>query len=175
MNGMISIKKAKPADCSIIAAIGRVSVAESHEGSSSEDDMNAFLDRNYTPEAIKEDLADANNIYYVLYYDGKPAGFSKIVFHVSHPDIASKNVAKLDRIYLLKEYFGLKLGLELLTFNIKLARTNNQSGIWLYAWIGNERAVDFYQKAGFTIIGRYQYYVNETHYDESHHMLLKFF
>jgi diamine N-acetyltransferase len=83
-------------------------------------------------------------------------------------------VALLDRIYLLKEAYGLKLGLKLLNFNIELSKNNNQSGIWLYAWIGNERAVNFYLRAGFKIIGSHNYYVNETHYDVSHHMLLNF-
>ena len=161
-------------DCDAIAQIGRISVADSHRGSSSEEDMNAFLNQHYTPEAIQADLKDIHNIYYVLYYNDTPVGFSKIVFHAKHPAIAAENVTKLDRIYLLKEYYGLKLGLELLNFNIELARNNNQSGMWLYTWIGNERAVHFYAKAGFTIIGLHQYYVNETHYDESHHMLLKF-
>lgn len=171
---MISIRKATEEDCAIIAAIGKVSVADSHEGSSSEEDMNAFLERHYTAAVIQEELQDAHNIYYILYYNNTPAGFSKMVLNAPHPNIAAQNVAKLDRIYLLKEFYGLKLGLELLNFNITLARSNRQSGMWLYTWVGNERAVTFYQKAGFSIIGSHQYYVTATHYDESHHMLLIF-
>jgi diamine N-acetyltransferase len=171
---MISIRRALENDCAAIAHIGRLSVADSHRGSSSEEDMNAFLDRNYTPEAIREDLEDAHNLYYVIRYNDAPVGFSKIVFDARHPAIEAAHVTKLDRIYLLKDYYGLKLGLELLNFNIDLAKNNNQSGMWLYAWIGNERAVRFYQKVGFEIIGLHQYYVNERHYDESHHMLLSF-
>ena len=84
----------------------------------------------------------------------------------------SKNVTKLDRIYLLKEFYGLKLGLELLNFNIRLARNNKQSGIWLYTWTGNKRAIDFYLKAGFTITGSHKFYVTETYYNLNHLMFL---
>ena len=79
----------------------------------------------------------------MVHYGDKPAGFSKIIFNAPHPNIVAENVTKLDRIYLLKEFYGLKLGSELLNFNINLSKDNDQSGMWLYAWIGNRRAIDF--------------------------------
>lgn len=161
-------------DYNSIASIGRISVEESHRGSSSAEVMNEFLERHYNSDAIKIELNDINNMYYIIHYNDQPAGFSKIILNDRHPNIAVENVTKLDRIYLLKEFYGLKLGLELLNFNIELSRNNNQSGMWLYAWIGNTRAIDFYLKAGFTVIGSHKYYVTETHYDVSHQMFLSF-
>ncbi len=136
--------------------------------------MNEYLERNYCREAIRDELNDANNIYHIINYNNKPAGFSKIVLNSKHPNVVAENVTKLDRIYLLNEYHGLKLGLELLNFNIRLSRENCQSGMWLYTWIGNERAVNFYLKAGFEIIGSHKFYVTKTHYDVSHQMFLNF-
>ena len=46
--------------------------------------------------------------------------------------------------------------------------------VWLYTWIGNNRAIDFYLKAGFTIIGSHKFYVTKTHYDLSHQLFLKY-
>ncbi len=172
--GNISITKATAEDCSSIASIGKMSVAESHKGSSSTAIMNEFLNTYYNEEAIRKELNGIDNIYYLIKYDDIPAGFSKIVLNAGHPDIPAENIAKLDRIYLLKQFYGLKLGLELLNFNIRLAKNENQAGMWLYAWVGNVRAVDFYLKAGFKIIGSHNYYVTETHFDVSHHMLLDF-
>jgi ribosomal protein S18 acetylase RimI-like enzyme len=171
---MISIIKATVQDYHSIASIGKVSVVDSHRDSCSVEDMNEFLERNYNGDAIKDELQDVHNLYYLIHYNYTPVGFSKIVLNASHPNIGAENVTKLDRIYILKEFYGLKLGLELLNFNITLAKDNDQSGIWLYTWIGNTRAVNFYRKAGFTIIGNHKYYVTETHYDESHQMFLDF-
>ena len=171
---MISIIKATEKDHNSIVSIGKISVEESHRGSSSAEVMNEFLERNYNSDAIKKELSDINNIYFIINYNDKPVGFSKIILNAKHPNIITENVTKLDRIYLLTEFYGLKLGLELLNFNIELAKNNNQSGIWLYAWIGNMRAVNFYLKAGFTIIGSHKFYVTKTHYDVSHQMFLDF-
>jgi len=171
---MISIIKATERDCNSIVNIGKISVEEAHKGSSSAEVMNEFLERHYNDDAIKEELNDINNIYHIIHYNDQPAGFSKIILNDGHPNIAVENVTKLDRIYLLKEFYDLKLGLKLLNFNIELSRDNNQLGMWLYAWIGNNRAVDFYLKAGFTVIGSHNYYVTATHYDVSHQMFLSF-
>lgn len=145
---MTSVIKATGRDYNSIVSIGKISVEESHRGSSSAEDMNEFLERNYNSDVIREELNDINNIYYIINYNDKPVGFSKIILNAKHPNIVTENVTKLDRIYLLKEFYGLKLGLELLNFNIELSRNNNQSGMWLYVWIGNNRAIDFYLKAG---------------------------
>ena len=169
---MISVIKATEKDFQSIVDIGRISVAQAHRDSCAPEDLNDYMERNYNPHAIQQELSDPKNIYHIICYNSIPAGFSKIVLNAAHPNIVAKNVTKLDRIYLLKEFFGLKLGLELLNFNISLAKNNHQSGIWLFTWVGNNRAVDFYLKTGFTIIGSHKFYVTETHYNLNHHMVL---
>ena len=134
--------------------------------------MDAYLAKNYNKEEITKELTDLHNIYHIINYNNNPVGFSKIILNAVHQNIAAQNVTKLDRIYLLKEYQGLKLGRKLLDFNVAFSRKNNQSGIWLYTWIENKKAIDFYLKAGFTIIGSHHFYVTETHYNLNHHMLL---
>lgn len=169
---MISVKRATAKDYRPIVAIGKVAVEEAHRDSTTAENLNAYLEKNYNDHAIKEELDDPNNIYHLIIYNGKPAGFSKIVLNAKEPGIMAENVTKLDRIYLLKEYFGLKLGFELLKFIIELAKENNQSGMYLYTWTGNKRAIDFYLKAGFTITGSHKFYVTETHYNLNHLMFL---
>ena len=169
---MISVKRATAEDHRSIAGIGKIAVGEAHRGSTSAENLDEYLEKNYNDRAIREELNDPDNIYHVISYNGKPAGFSKIILNAAEPGIKAGNVTKLDRIYLLKEFYGMKLGLELLNFNITLAGNNDQSGIWLYTWTGNNRAIDFYLKAGFTIIGSHKFYVTETHYNQNHLMFL---
>lgn len=171
---MISIKKATAKDSKTIAGIGKESVAEAHRDSTSAENLNDYLERNYNEHAIREELNDKNNIYHIIYYNEHPVGFSKIILNAAHPNIVAQNVTKLDRIYFLKDFYGLKLGMELLNFNIELAKNNKQSGMWLYTWVGNNRAINFYIKAGFTSIGSHKFYVTETYYNMNHHMFLNF-
>ena len=43
---------------------------------------------------------------------------------------------KFDRIYVLKEYYDLKIGKLLFEYNVELAKRNNQTGMWLYVSVG---------------------------------------
>jgi ribosomal protein S18 acetylase RimI-like enzyme len=169
---MISIHKATTDDHKIIVNIGKLSVEEAHRGSCSPEELNEYLEKHYNNEAISAELNDEKNIYNIIKVDGEPAGFSKIILNSAHADIEQNNVTKLDRIYLLSKFFNLRLGFELLQFNIDLAKKNNQAGIWLYTWTGNNRAINFYQKNGFAIIGSHNFQVTETRYNLNHHMFL---
>jgi ribosomal protein S18 acetylase RimI-like enzyme len=169
---MILVKRATEEDYKAIVTIGKSSVAEAHRDSTSEENLNEYLENNYNENAIIHELKDLNNIYHIICYDGLQVGFSKIILNSTHSNIVAEKVTKLDRIYLLKEFYGLKLGRELLKYNIKYARNNNQTGIWLYTWIGNNRAINFYLKGGFKIIGSHKFYVTETYYNLNHHMFL---
>jgi diamine N-acetyltransferase len=171
---MTAIIKATENDFEPIVNIGRVSVEEAHRDSCPVKDMSEYIESHYNNEAIKEELSDANNIYHIINYNDNPIGFSKIVLNAEHPNIVLKNVAKLDRIYLLPEFQGRKFGLELLKFNIDLSKRNDQSGIWLFTWVGNIKAIDFYLKNGFSIIGSDQFKVSETHYNPQYQMFLNF-
>jgi ribosomal protein S18 acetylase RimI-like enzyme len=170
---MISILRATTEDHRTIAELGRIAVELAHRESAPEQTLKEYMDGHYSYDAIKEELSDPANIYHIISYHGKPAGFSKIVLDSDHPNINRKNATKLDRIYLLPEFFGMKLGYELLQFNIEYSKANGQSGIWLFTWVGNERAVKFYLRAGFKIVGSHLFKVTEKHYNENHHMLME--
>jgi GNAT superfamily N-acetyltransferase len=174
MSENISIQQATLNDHKIIASIGKIAVEEAHRDSCSVDDMNEFLQTHYNHDAIKEELSNTHNIYHIIYHNGIPAGFTKIILNSVHPNIKQQNVTKLDRIYLLKEFFNLKLGYRLLQHIIKVSKKNDQSGMWLFTWIENQRAVNFYHKTGFTIIGAHRFKVTENHYNAHHHMMLTY-
>ncbi len=170
----ILIRRATEKDCKIIAGIGRVAVKLAHLPSCSEADIDHYLAIHYNEPAILSELTEPANIYHLIYYAGQPVGFSKIVLNATHPNIPGVNVTKLDRIYLDSNFFDLKLGYHLLNHNIQFSKENGQCGMWLFTWIGNERAVNFYKKCGFSIIGDHMFKVSDTHYNPNHHMFLAY-
>lgn len=173
-NEMISIDKAKAEDFQLLADIAKISFWESHGNSASEADINSYINEKYNYDVFKQELNDPKSIYHIIYYNGQPAGYSKIFLNVRHSNIQMEKVTKLDRFYLLKEFYGLKLGLELFNFNIELSKQNNQDGMWLFVWKENHRAVSFYNKTGFKIIGSYDFKISETHSNPNHQMLLTY-
>lgn len=171
---MISIVKATTHDAVILSQIGKTTFIESHGSSARAEDIDAYVREKYTDEIMANELASPKNNYHILYNDGAIAGYTNIILNEPYTGSPVKNVTKLDRIYLLKEFYGIKLGEELLQFNIHLAKTNGQAGLWLYTWTENKRAVSFYEKSGFKIIGSYDFPISATHSNPNHRMLLEF-
>lgn len=171
---MASILKAKEDDFELLTDIGKTTFLESHGHSASKKDIDQYVREKYNAEVFKEELNDPKNIYHIIYHDQQAAGYSKIIFNSPHSNIKTENITKLERIYLLKEFYSLKLGAELLRYNIDLSKQNNQAGMWLFVWKENLRAVNFYKKSGFEIIGNYDFKLTETHSNPNHQMYLKY-
>jgi ribosomal protein S18 acetylase RimI-like enzyme len=169
---MISIVEAKQTDFNLISELGRKTFIESHGSSATQEDIDYYIKDKYNPKVVQEELMDLNNIYHLLYYNNQLAGYSKIIINAPHPNIKVENVAKLERLYLLKEFYDLKLGHELFKFNVDFSKEKKQNGMWLFVWTENHRAIKFYLKIGFIMIGEHNFKISETHSNPNHQMLL---
>jgi ribosomal protein S18 acetylase RimI-like enzyme len=171
---MVSIVKANIGHSQLLSEIAKLSFIASHGRSAPTEDINSYVDEKYNHNAFKEELTDEENIYHIIYHDKRPAGYSKIIFNSPYTGSEIINITKLERIYLLKEFYDLKLGSEIFQFNISLSKRNDQMGMWLYVWKENHRAVTFYKKSGFIIIGSHDFKISETHSNPNHQMFLKY-
>ena len=171
---MITTKKATAADALLIAEMGAKTFVESHGHSAAAEDIAEYVQQKYSAEIVEAELANFDNIFYIIYYKGQPAGYSKIVFDVPNPNIPAQNVCKMERLYILKDFLDLKLGGLLFDLNIALAKQQNQAGIWLFVWTENHRAVAFYRKRGFVQVGNRAFKITEKHYNPNYEMYLEF-
>lgn len=171
---MINIQKATVADSELIARIGSETFLESHGHSASAKDIESFITKTYNKEAITTEFKNQNAHYYIILVNGKVAGFSKVEIDAVSPFVQETNITKLQRIYLLKEFYGQNLGAKLFDFNIEFSKKNNQKGIWLAVWVENNRAIKFYEKKGFKIVGDYDFEISKTHSNPNHIMYLEY-
>lgn len=171
---MIKIVKASIEHSELIAEIGKKAFLESHGNSASAEDVNSFISKTFNKKNISKEFKNTKTKYHIIYFNDKIAGFSKIELSTSSRNINDLDITKLDRLYLLKEFYGKRLGLKLLDFNILLSKKNNQKGIWLAVWIENQRAINFYTKIGFKIVGKYNFKISETHSNPNHIMFLNY-
>ncbi len=171
---MISISKATLDDAFVLSKLGRQTFLESHGHSASKADIDSYINRVYTPETFETELKDPENSYHIIRYHENPAGFSKIVLNCPHPEIRLQQVTKMDRLYILKNYYDLKLGQSLFDFNKVLSLEHNQSGTWLYVWKENPRAISFYTRNGSKIMGSHDFRISETHSNPNHLMFLEY-
>jgi ribosomal protein S18 acetylase RimI-like enzyme len=123
---------------------------------------------------VEAELLAPGSLYYIIYTNDKPAGFSKIILDSSRPEIPEQHITKLERIYLTKEHYGNGLGQELFMFVKNVSISKGQKGMWLYVWFENDRAIRFYERQGFKIIGKYDFQISARHSNPNHRMYLEF-
>lgn len=171
---MISITKATVNDFELLSHLGRKSFLQSHGRSAAPADIDRYVARKFSPEAVKDELSNEKNIFHIIYQSGTPAGYSKIIFNSPDANIELPNVTKLERLYLLEQFFGQKLGLNLFEFNLQLSKKNKQTAMWLFVWKENHQAINFYTKNGFEIVGSYDFKITDTHSNPNHQMILRY-
>lgn len=171
---MTSIRRATEYDSLCLSELSKQTLIESHGRSAPEKDMNQYILEKYNEETIKTELRDPANIYHLLYYNKALVGFSKIILDLPYKEGVDKHMTKMDRIFLLKKVYDLKLGVELLTYNLNFMKHHHQTGVWLFTWTENERAIKFYNRNGFVIVGSHDFRISENHRNPNHQMFLNF-
>ena len=171
---MITIRKATIEDVDILSSLSKEAFLPAHGHSAPKKDISSYIQANFSVDNFKKEIKNSAFEYYLIYHTSNIAGFSKVIFNYPTHHIAHVKVTKMERLYLLKEFYGLEIGLKLMDFNTKLAQKKEQSGIWLEVWIENFRAIKFYKKVGFEIVGKANFTVSKTHSNPNYIMYLEF-
>tara|TARA_R110002050_G_scaffold1281_4_gene9329 strand:+ start:75150 stop:75662 length:513 start_codon:yes stop_codon:yes gene_type:complete len=168
------IIKAAIEHAELLSKIGKASFSQAHGKSASKVDIDAYINKTYTETVFARELSNPDNLYYLIYCNDKVAGYSKIILNQPNTNIKQHSITKLERLYLLEEFYGQNLGTELFDFNVELSKSQEQQGIWLYVWVENHKAIRFYTKCGFKTVGSYNFKISETHTNPNHVLFLKY-
>ena len=144
----IEIKKITIDKIDPLQRIGQLTFAETYSSENSEENMKAYLDRGFSKEKLKIELNDKNSEFYLAILENNVIGYLKINFGLSQTEIKTENTLEIERIYVLKEFHGKKIGQLLYEKAMDIARRRGVN-IWLGVWEKNPRAIGFYKKNGF--------------------------
>ncbi len=170
----ISITKTSKKDAEQLRELAITTFRESHGHSASKEDIDDYINAKFTLESIEAELSDESNVFHSVFVNEELAGYSKIIYNTPYENLTQPNSTKLERLYVLEKFHDLKIGKQLMDFNLNLARENAQSGIWLYVWTENHRAVRFYKKYGFQQIAETHFLISANHSNPNWILSLEF-
>lgn len=113
------------------------------------EDMDSYIQKDLSKEKLKTELNHPGSEFYIAYINEEPAAYIKINFGEAQSDALGSDCAELQRIYVKKEFQGLKIGQKMLDFAIETAKERKQHCLWLGVWEHNHKAIHFYEKNGF--------------------------
>lgn len=156
---MVKIRKILMQDLPQLQHISQQTFIETFADVNTAEDMNQYLSGSFNEERLTSELSNPESEFYFAEVGGRPAGYLKVNFGEAQTDIRDKNALELERIYVLKEFLGKRVGQILLDKTLQRAREAGLDYVWLGVWEHNHRAKKFYSKNGFVEFGRHDFWL----------------
>jgi len=151
----MKIRKVNLKDIEKLKEIGKLTFAETFSSDNSEENMTEYLENGFSTDKLKKELTDKNAEFYFAELNEKIIGYLKVNVGESQTEMKIKNALEIERIYVLKEFHGKKVGQILYDKAIELAKMKNLENVWLGVWEENPRAIRFYEKNGFVAFDKH--------------------
>jgi ribosomal protein S18 acetylase RimI-like enzyme len=151
----IDIVRVTPSDIEPLLGISRQTFTEAFSADNTEENMQKYLAESLSLEKLSAEVNDDNSMFYFAVSDNKPTGYLKLNFGTSQTELKADKALEIERIYVLREYQGQKVGQQLFEKAMQVARQAAADYVWLGVWEHNAKAIGFYRKNGFVEFGQH--------------------
>ncbi|WP_336962779.1 N-acetyltransferase [Chryseobacterium contaminans] len=163
---MIQIRTATPEDAQHIALLGRITFTETFsEHFRDPQDLFDYFERTFNVAKIRNSIHNPNNKFWITFWNELPIGYAKLKVHSPTEFIDSSAGSQLQKIYVLKEFLDKKAGKALMDELMTSFENSDQQYLWLSVLNSNERALQFYDKNGFSKVGEHQFSIGKEDFD----------
>ena len=157
-----TIRRATHADAVLLSEIGRRSFEDAFGRYNDPSDMQQYLNAAFSPDLIQKNLDDPDVVYLIASSLIGDVGYAKMVAGKETAHLTEGKQIQLERIYVLGDAVGTGAGRDLMLQCMDMAQTMQATHLWLGVWQENTRAISFYRKFGFKIIGEKQFTIGNT-------------
>lgn len=166
----ILVRKVTLEDLKILQDIGRKTFFETFSDSNTEENMNQYLDEGFSSDKLLQELSNDQSEFYFALDQHEVVGYLKVNTGESQTENHDALSLEIERIYVLKDYHGKKVGQILYEKAIQLAIDKKVEYVWLGVWEENPRAISFYKKNGFVEYDKHIFVLGD---DEQTDILMK--
>jgi len=167
----IVIRRATLAETDQLQKIAKQTFSETFSVGNTEENMKKYLEEEFTIEKLTAELSDENSELYFAELDNNAIGYLKLNFGQSQTELKDDKALEIERIYVLKEFHGKKVGQLLYEKAMQIAKQKNADYVWLGVWEDNPRAINFYKKNGFVGFDKHIFKLGN---DEQTDIMMKF-
>ncbi|MBN9283755.1 MULTISPECIES: GNAT family N-acetyltransferase [unclassified Flavobacterium] len=151
----ITVKKIMPEDIGQLQKVSKQTFWETFSASNSEENMTNYLEESFSVEKLTDELNNEHSDFYFALLDEKVIGYLKLNFGQSQTELQDNKALEIERIYVLQEFHGKKVGQVLYEKALQIAGQLNADYVWLGVWEENLRAIGFYKKNGFVAFDKH--------------------
>ena len=159
-------------DIEQLQIISRETFSETFSSSNTKENIAKYLEDGFSIEKLTEELNNEYSEFYFAVIDDKVVGYLKLNFGSSQSEIQDSISLEIERIYVLQQYHGKKVGQVLYEKAMQVAEDKKVDYVWLGVWEENPRAIRFYQKNGFVEFDKHIFRLGD---DEQTDIMMKRF
>jgi len=154
---MWKIRTAREEDAEELSRVARDIFYDTFGASNSDADMELYCSQEFTPAAIATLITDPQTHMLLATHDGRIIGYAQVRRGEAPTGVPGCPAIELKRFYIAKAWHGAGLARALMSAVADRSLEDGMEGLWLGVWEHNLRAIRFYRKCGFNVVGELPY------------------
>jgi ribosomal protein S18 acetylase RimI-like enzyme len=152
-----TIRRARPEDAAALADLAERTFREAFTASNDPVNMEIHCGERFGEEVQAREIADPDCVTLVAEAEGQLAGFAQVRRNAAMACVTARRPAELYRIYVLQAWHGRGIAQQIMDEVMAVAARDGSDRIWLGVWEENRRAMAFYRKYGFEVVGAHEF------------------
>jgi ribosomal protein S18 acetylase RimI-like enzyme len=161
MNSTPLIRIAVAADAEMLAEFARRTFYEAFAAMNSPENIGAYMSQNFTLQKFSAQLADPRATFLIAEIEATPVAFAKL-YDGEVPDcVGGFAPVEIERFYVDSQFHGMGVAQTLMQACFDRARQSGRGTVYLGVWDNNHRAIAFYRKCGFDVVGSHAFQLGD--------------
>lgn len=164
MEEKITYRKATVADAVKLSVLYKQVYIQTYGYEGVSDEFANFVTRQFSVERLQDLIINQPDNLIVAVYKNNLVGVAEIEMDKKCP-VGNTIAPELNKLYILEWFCGKGIGFNLLAEAEKVVRSKGINQMWLWVLETNERAISFYKKQGYRIIGKASFQMEVNTYE----------
>ncbi|MGK9147529.1 GNAT family N-acetyltransferase [Plantibacter flavus] len=169
---MVTTRPASVDDAATLVGLAAATFALACPPGTAQEHIDAFIAEHFTRERFDGYLGDQDRaITLVIDDEGTPIGYTMLVFGRTQDEdvlaaLTQPPSVELSKVYVLPADHGRGTARALMAATLDVVRERGSGAVWLGVNQQNAKAIRFYEKSGFTIVGPKVFHVGPERHDD---------
>mgnify|MGYP000193269944 CR=1 FL=1 len=144
-----------------LQSISRQTFYETYCSMNTKENIDKYLNENLSIQKLSEELNNKNSHFFFIKDGERNIGYLKLNMGPSQTELKDETALEIERIYVIQEYQGKKVGQQLYEKAIQVAKEKKAQYVWLGVWEENHKAIQFYNKNGFEVFDKHVFVLGD--------------
>lgn len=158
---MAVIRRANPSDAESLAKLAECTFRDTFRVDNVPTNIELHCANNFGADIQRREILDPNCITLLADVDGSLVAFAQVQLRSAKQCVSAKRPSELFRLYVLGDWLGRGIAHDVMAKVLATVANEGADVVWLGVWEQNPRAIAFYRKYGFEVVGDHEFQLGE--------------